>query len=352
VDAVELRRVRLPLVAPFRTAHGTVASREVLLVRVGEGWGECAALPSPTYTSEYVDGAHAVLRDELVPRFFAGGLEALAEVRGHRMAKAALEMAVLDDRLRREGTSLASFVGATRTHVPAGIALGLAGSTGALLDEVEAAVAEGYQRVKLKIQPGWDVDPVGAVRERFGDGLSLAVDANGSYSVADIEDLCRLDQFALLFVEQPFPPDDLLSHVALGRAGSTPVCLDESIVSARSAEAALALGACRVVNVKPGRVGGLIEAGRVIDVATDAWIGGMLETGLGRAALVALAARPDVTMVGDLSASARWYTVDITEPFVIEDGTLRVPDGPGLGVNVLPDVLDAHTTSVEVVKRT
>lgn len=342
VDAVELRRVRLPLVRPFAAAHGTVTEREVVLVRVGDGWGECGALPEPTYTSEYVDGAWEVLRRDLVPRFLDGA--ALSEVRGHRMAKAALEMAVLDDRLRAEGRSLASWLRATRDRVPAGIALGFG----------EPVPDEPYHRVKLKIGPGRDVD---VVRAAADCGVPLAVDANGSYGREDVERLLGLDDFGLLFVEQPFPADDLVSHAALASRSTTPVCLDESVTSAASAESALAAGACRVVNVKPARVGGLREAVRVIETVVarsgQVWVGGMLETGLGRAANVALAARPDVAMVGDLSPSSRWWSVDLTAPIEMDaDGMLPVPAGPGLGVDVLPDVLARFTTSVEVVKRT
>jgi O-succinylbenzoate synthase len=217
---------------------------------------------------------------------------------------------------------------------------------------VEAYVAEGYGRVKLKIEPGWDVAPVRAVRERFPD-LALQVDANAAYTLADARHLARLDEFDLLLIEQPLPEDEVRAHAVLAARLATPVCLDESIVSARSAADAIAMGACAIVNVKPSRVGGYLEARRIHDVCqangVPVWCGGMLETGLGRAGNVALAALPGFTLPGDISASDRYYRRDITEPFVLREGRLRVPTGPGLGVEVDEDVLRGVTTSVDVV---
>ena len=364
LTGVELRRVRLPLVTPFRTSLGEQAERETLLVRVATpdavGWGECTAMAAPSYTAEYLDGAHHVIRHHLLPRLLAlpeldadGVGPALAGVRGHPMAKAALEMAVLDAELRSAGTSLGDHLGAVRRAVDAGVAVGLAGSLGALVDAVGAYLGDGYRRVKLKIGPGWDLEPVRAVRERFGEGLALQVDANGSYAPAQLEHVARLDGFGLAMIEQPFAQDELLAHAELARRIRTPVCLDESITSAAAAATAIALGSTAVVNVKAARVGGYLEARRVHDVCAAAglpvWCGGMLETGLGRAANVALAALPNFTLPGDLSASDRYYRQDITAPFVLEDGRLAVPTGPGLGVEVIPDVLDACTVAVERV---
>ena len=353
VEEVELRRVALSLATPFRTAAGTTSVRDLLLVRVGteegDGWGECAALSDPGYTSEYVDGAQAVIERYLAPALLAGA-DAVRVV-GHHMAKAAVEGAVLDVSLRAEGRSLAEFLGASQARVPAGAAIGLTGSVPGLLDRVAAAVAEGYRRVKLKIGPGWDMVPLAAVRERFGDDLGVQVDANGSYTVDDLDHLAGLDRFGLLLVEQPLPADDLLGHAAVAGRLQTPVCLDESIQSADDAVTALELGACSVVNIKPGRVGGYREARRVHDVCVErgipAWCGGMLESGIGRAAALAVAALPGFTLPADLSASARYYAEDLTEPFVLDaDGCLPVPTGPGIGVTPRLDVLDAVTTSV------
>jgi O-succinylbenzoate synthase len=220
-----------------------------------------------------------------------------------------------------------------------------------LLDAVGGYLAEGYLRIKLKIEPGWDVEPVRAVRERYGDDVLLQVDANTAYTLADARHLARLDPFGLLLIEQPLDEEDVLGHAELARLIQTPVCLDESITSARSAATAIRLGACQVVNIKPGRVGGYLEARRIHDVCVahgvPVWCGGMLETGIGRAANVALAALPGFVLPGDTSASGRYYRTDITEPFVLADGQLAVPKGPGLGVSPVPELLDEVTTGVE-----
>jgi o-succinylbenzoate synthase len=354
LTGVELRRVQLPLVRAFRTSFGTQTSREALLLRVvgteAEGWGECVAMSDPRYSSEYVDAAADVLTRFLVPALaatdrldaYAVG-PALAAFKGHRMAKAALEMAVLDAELRAAGRPLARELGAVRDRVPCGVSVGIVDSIGELLDVVGGYVDAGYLRIKLKIEPGWDLGPVRAVRERFGDDLCLQVDANSAYTLADARHLGRLDPFDLVLIEQPFGAEDLVDHAALAKVIRTPVCLDESITSARAAAAAITLGACAIVNIKAGRVGGYLEARRVHDVCTahgvPVWCGGMLETGIGRAANVALAALPGFTLPGDTSASDRYYRTDITEPFVLNDGHLPVPAGPGTGVSPLPEAL-------------
>lgn len=362
LTGVELRRIAMPLVAPFRTSFGTQTSRDVLLVRAvsdeAEGWGECVAMSDPLYSSEYVDAAADVLRRFLVPRVVAGGsltavdvAPRLAPVKGHRMAKAALETAVLDAELRAAGRSFGRELGAVHERVPCGVSVGIMDSVPELLDAVGGYLDEGYVRIKLKIEPGWDVEPVRAVRERFGDDVLLQVDANTAYTLADAQHLARLDPFDLLLIEQPLDEEDVLGHADLARQLRTPVCLDESIESARDAAAAIRLGACSIVNVKPGRVGGYLEARRIHDVCAAAgvpvWCGGMLETGLGRAANVALAALPGFTLPGDTSASGRYYATDLTEPFVLADGHLAVPTGPGLGVAPVPERLEELTTSSE-----
>ena len=360
VEGAELRRISIPLRAPFRTSFGTQTVRDVLLVRIvtdrAEGWGECAAMTEPLYSPEYVDAASEVLARFLLPRL--ADLEhldvatlgpALAGVKGHPMAKAALEMALLDAQLRADGVALAGYLGAVRRTVPAGVSVGIAGSIAELLATVAAFLDQGYLRIKLKIQPGWDVEPVGAVRERFGAEIALQVDANAAYTLADAAQLARLDPFHLLLIEQPLAEDDLRQHAELARRVATPICLDESITSARAAADAIALGACSVVNIKAGRVGGLLEARRVHDVCAahgvPVWCGGMLETGIGRAANVALAALPGFVLPGDTSASDRYYATDLTEPFVLQDGHVAVPQGPGIGPPPRPDVLAELTTS-------
>lgn len=365
LTAVELRRIRMPLVAPFRTSFGTETEREILLVRAvtdeAEGWGECVAMSEPLYSSEYVDAAADVLRRFLIPTLAAREnldatkvAPALEMYKGHRMAKAALEAAVLDAELRTQNRSLARELGAVVDRVPCGVSVGIMDSIGALLDAVEGYLAAGYLRIKLKIEPGWDVEPVRAVRERFGDNVLLQVDANTAYTVADARHLARLDPFGLLLIEQPLDEEDILGHAELAKTVRTPICLDESITSARAAADAIRLGACEIVNVKPGRVGGYLEARRIHDVClahrVPVWCGGMLETGIGRAANVALAALPGFTLPGDTSASERYYRTDITTPFVLDDGYLNVPAGPGIGVEPLPDLLAEVTTATEWVQ--
>ncbi|MFI1584972.1 o-succinylbenzoate synthase [Embleya sp. NPDC020630] len=364
ITGIELRRIAMPLVTPFRTSFGVETTRDVLLVRVvtadHEGWGECGAMSEPRYSSEYVDSVQHVLRRFLIPALPKDGLDVhdpgrvMAPFTGHRMAKSALETAVLDAHLRAADESFGSYLGAERDRVPCGVSVGIMDSVPELLDAVERYIAEGYVRIKLKIEPGWDLAPVRAVRERFGDDLPLQVDANAAYTLSDAQHLAGLDDFGLQLIEQPLADDDLIRHAALAKRLRTPICLDESITSAADAAAAISLGACSVVNIKPGRVGGYLEARRIHDLArahgVAVWCGGMLETGLGRAANVALAALPGFTLPGDTSASARYFATDITKPFVLSDGHLDVPTAPGLGVEPLPDILDAVTTSTEWIK--
>jgi o-succinylbenzoate synthase len=340
VEALELRRVVLPLVAPFQTATRTHDAVEKLLVRaVGpatNGWGECPVGLGPGSLDD-LDPVWAALRRGTDARSLPPP------------AAAAVETALLDADLRAAGTSLASHLGAVRAAVDAGVAVGIAPSIDALLDEVEQRVAEGYRRVKLKIEPGWDVEPVAAVRERYGVDVALHVDGNGAYRVGDAAHLAALDRFGLLMLEQPLPVDDLGGHAEVARRVRTPICLDESIASEPDLERALAAGACSIVNVKPARLGGLGAAVRLHDRCVEqgvtVWCGGMLETGVGRAANIALAALPGFTLPGDLSASDRYFETDLTAPFVLDDGRLRVPDAPGIGVEPRADLLDRFTVA-------
>ena len=365
VEAVDLIRLRMPLVAPFRTSFGTEVSRDVLLVRVlaggVEGWGECVAMERPLYSSEYVSAAERVIAEHLLPRLLAAGRTAadgvagvLGPVKGHRMAKAAVEMAWLDAELRTVGRSFAEYLGATRDRVDCGVSVGIMESTGDLLDAVGSYLDQGYRRIKLKIEPGCDIEPVRAVRSRFGPSIPLQVDANAAYSLADADHLARLDDFDLLLIEQPLPEEQLLAHARLAALLRTPVCLDESIVSATVAGEALDMSACSIINIKAGRVGGYLEAKRIHDLCigrgVPVWCGGMLETGIGRAANVALAALAGFTLPGDTSASDRYYRRDLTAPFVLDNGTLAVPNGPGLGVEILRDVIDELATSTQTIR--
>lgn len=364
LEGLELRRVAMPLVAPFRTSFGTQTSKDILLVRAvtedGEGWGECVTLPDPLYSPEYTEGAVDVIRRFLAPALAEGELsgahmvgERLARFKGHRMAKAAVEMAVLDAELRAAGRSFARELGAVHDRVPCGVSVGIMDEIPQLLDAVDEYLAEGYVRIKLKIEPGWDVDVVRAVRERIGDDVKLQVDANTAYTLRDAQHLARLDEFDLLLIEQPLEEEDVVGHADLARLLTTPICLDESITSAQTTAAAIRLGATSIVNIKPGRVGGYLEARRIHDVAmangVPVWCGGMVESGIGRAANIALAALPGFTVPGDVSASDRFYRTDLTEPFVMQDGHLSVPQGPGLGVTPIPEVLDELTTWTEWV---
>ena len=363
LEGVEILHISMPLVGAFRTSFGTEAVRDTLLVRAvtdeAEGWGECGTSEAPLYSGEYTRGAADVLRHHLIPALAAvsdldahGVAPALSHFKENRLAKAALETAILDADLKARGVPLSHALGAVRRSVPCGVSVGIAASIPELLDSVEEYLAAGYLRIKLKIEPGWDVEPVRAVRERFGD-IMLQVDANASYGRGDIDHLLALDAFDLSLVEKPLPMDDLLGHAMLGRRLGTPICLDESILSARSAATAIELGACRIVNIKPGRVGGYLEARRIHDVCVangvPVWCGGMLETGVGRAANVALAALPGFTLPGDTSASERYFDEDLTEPFRLVDGHLAVPTGPGIGVTPDADVLSRVTISREWV---
>ncbi len=373
IDRVELRRIAMPLVSPFRTSFGSQTERDILLVRVdladasgdtSEGWGECVALSEPSYSPEYVDGAQHVIIHHLLPRLMASGsIEAadvaptLAKLHGHPMAKAAIEMAVLDAQLRATGQSFADFIGAERTRIPSGVSVGIHDSTDDLLAAVQGYVDDGYVRIKLKIEPGSDIEQVAAVRELIGPDTPFQVDANTAYRRTDGAHLARLDEFDLLLIEQPLPEDDIVGHARLADEVETPICLDESLVSAAGTADAIELGACEIANIKPGRVGGYLEGVRIHDLCVTkgvpVWCGGMLETGIGRAANAALAALPGFTLPGDISASTRFYAQDIvTDPITISDGHVTVPTTAGLGFDLDRDFLDSVTTSrLEVGRR-
>src|SRR5579859_6546007 len=362
LEAVEMRRIKMSLVAPFETSFGVQTERDILLLKamtdVGVGWGECVATEEPVYSSEYIEAAQHVLVHHMLPRLLAQASIGAADVAlllrpviGHRMAKSAIEMAVLDAELRAKGRSFAQYFGAVRPAVDCGVSVGIQRSIPELVEVVGRYVAEGYRRVKLKIKPGWDIEPVRAVRAKFGD-IPLQVDANTAYSIDDGPHLAELDRFDLLLIEQPLPEEQVLAHAQVARLLQTPICLDESITSEQAASDAIELGACRIINIKPGRVGGYLEARKIHDLCADrgipVWMGGMLESGLGRAGNVAMAAMSNFTLPGDTSASSRYYHRDITEPFVLADGRLRVPSGPGLGVTVDEEYLESITFKKEI----
>lgn len=365
IENVVVHRAALPLVRPFRTSFAVEHHKDVLIVELTTsdgvtGWGECVAMTQPLYSHEYNDGALEVMREFLLPRLRGVDLEAeevpalLGPVRGHAMAKAALELAVIDAALRARGQSFASYLGSAREEVDCGVSVGIPAddSLDTLTAEVAGYVAQGYQRIKLKIEPGWDVVPTRVIRELYPD-IPLQVDANQAYSRADIEHLAQLDEFGLLLIEQPLHEDDVLGHKLLAERMATPMCLDESVLSAENAEFLIDYGACEVVNIKAGRVGGYLSARAIHDLAVDrgipVWCGGMVETGIGRAANIALASLPGFTLPGDTSGSDRFFTRDITEPFVLVDGRIGVPTGPGLGVEPVPEVLEELTVARHVL---
>ncbi|TQK18357.1 O-succinylbenzoate synthase [Microbacterium sp. SLBN-154] len=366
LEGFELRVVHLPLVAPFTTSFGTETVREVIIVRAltadGDGWGEIVTGAAPLYSSEYTQSAWDVATRFLAPALLEPARVAphevpslLAPIVGHRMAKAGLELAVLDAALRAETRSLGAFLGAAVDRVPSGVSVGLQRDPAALVDAVSGYLAEGYVRIKIKIKPGRDVADTAAVRDAFGE-VPLQVDANSAYTLADIDTLAALDAFDLLLIEQPLQEDDLVDHAVLAERVRTPICLDESIVSAKAAGDALALAAASVINVKAGRVGGYLEAVRIHDLCVAAgvpvWCGGMLETGIGRAANAALAALPGFALPGDVSAASRFYHRDIvTEPAVLDEGHVRVPTGPGLGVEIDRGFLDEVTAERVEIRR-
>jgi O-succinylbenzoate synthase len=359
----------MPLRAEFETSFARVGHREVLVVVLRAaggivGFGEAPVAARPHYSEETTVTARHALKDFLAPAVVGKDLPdltaffaAFAWVRGHRMARAALEAAFRDAFAKTEGVSLAAMLGAKRDTIPAGVSLGIPAGADphALLTEVERFVARGYRRVKVKIRPGFARRPLELIRGRFPE-LALAADANGAFTLADHAALSELDPLRLVFLEQPLHPDDLVDHARLARALETPICLDESLKTPFDVEAALALRSTGVVNLKPARVGGIGAALAIHDLCrrgdVPLWCGGMLETGIGRAANVALAALPGFTMPGDLSASDRYYEEDLVEPpfRLLPGGELAVPRGPGIGVEVVAERLERATVAREEIR--
>lgn len=352
LERAELRIVALPLVTPFETSNSRTEVREALIISLTSagvtGWGEVVADPVPWYSGETLVGARAVVRDHLLPSLLGHNVPDLATfqrltawVKGNQMARAGLEMAWWDLLGQHTGQSLRTMLGGVRERVPVGVSVGIHPSLDALVQAVADYREQGYDRIKIKVKPGWLEAPLQALRAAFGPHMPLQVDANSAFTPADTPLLAAIDTFGLLLIEQPLADDDLVNHAALQAQIQTPVCLDESIDSLAAAEAALALRACRVINIKPGRVGGLSRAQAIHTLcqanAIPVWCGGMLETGIGRASNLAIASLPGFTLPGDISASRRYYHEDIiAEPFELnrEDSTMTVPDGPGLGVRV------------------
>ena len=359
IDRIELRLLRLPLVRFFETIFARIYDRTFIVVTVEEngasGIGECVADSNPFYSAETTATAWHIIRDFVAPLVLGRTLvhprdvfDVLRPIRGHNMAKAAIEMATWDLFARQQGKPLAAVLGGCRASIESGVSIGIQNTLDELIDRVAIELAAGYRRVKIKIKPGWDVAAVEKIRDRFGD-ISLMVDANAAYTLADGPHLSALDRFNLMMIEQPLDYDDVRDHARLQQQIRTPVCLDESIHSIRVAEEAIAIGACRIINVKPGRVGGHGESIRLHDLAArhgiPVWHGGMLESGIGRAHNIHLSTLPNFTLPGDVAASRRYFAPDLIDPEIdlTSDGTITVPQGPGIGVTVVEERVTAAT---------
>lgn len=365
IERIELREIGLPLVAPFETSFGVTTERRMILVKAFSeglhGWGECTCNEGPFYNHEATDTAWIILRDYAAPATLGREIASPAEagaltsrIRGNKMARAAIETALWDLEAKRQGVPLWQLLGGTQEEIPCGVSIGLQESDAALLKKIETELAAGYQRIKLKIKPGRDYEMVKAVRREHPD-IKLTVDANSAYTLDDVDTFKRLDEFDLMLVEQPLAYDDIIDHAELQRQIRTPVCLDESILSRDDARKALALGSCRIINIKLGRVGGHEEARRIEAYCRErgvpVWCGGMLEAGIGRAQNIAMATLPGFTLPGDVSASKRYWTEDIITPEVevTRRGTIIRPEAPGIGYEVNEARVDALTVRKEVI---
>ena len=367
IDQVEMRLIRLPLVEPFETSFGSIESRHIFLISLEaeglRGWGEVVAGDEPRYSYETVGTAFHVIRDFLGPVLLSAPVASYQDLaerfipfRGHNMAKAGLELALLDLLAQTTHQSLSHFLGGNRKRVPVGVSLGIQSTQAQLLERVDRYLGLGYQRIKLKIKPGWDVDVVAKVRAAYPDIL-LSVDANSAYTLADKHHLQQLDDYNLLMIEQPLENDDLIDHAHLQSELKTPICLDESITSLRQAENALKLKSCQMINIKVGRVGGYSQALPIHDLCLSkevpVWCGGMLESGVGRAHNIALASLSGFVLPGDISASSRYFARDVILPevMVAPDGMVDVPGNEGLGFAVDRDFIEHQTETLEVIRR-
>ena len=367
IDRIELHRVRLPLVRPFRTSSAYRTHIEHILVRLidedgAEGWGEIATAIDPFYNAETTETAWHLTRDFLGPMVIgkswdnAGEFRKLyGKVKGNRFARSGMEMAAWDLIGRKNGQSLSSLLGGSRKEVEVGVSLGIENDVSKLMNQVEEFVEEGYKRVKLKVAPGWDVEPVKAVREKWPN-LPLQVDANSAYTLNDIDHLKKLDEFQLILIEQPLADDDILDHAELAEQINTPVCLDESLHHLGDVAHALKYNCCRVVNIKVSRVGGLEESRLIAEYCHSrqlpVWCGGMHEFGLGRAANLAIASLEGFALPGDTSGSDKYWSEDIIDPpVVVRNGIAQVPEGPGLGVNLMIDRVAKYRTEMSLLNR-
>ncbi|QUN08683.1 o-succinylbenzoate synthase [Bacillus sp. L381] len=363
IEKITLYHVSMRLKKPFKTSIETLQDRKFLIVEAIDetgrtGWGEVSAFSSPWYTEETIQTCAHMLKDFFIPNIVGREFshpsdvpDSLVRFKGNRMAKAGLESAVWDLYAKKKGISLAEALGGKRDKVPAGVVVGIA-SADEMLREIEQYVKEGYQRIKIKIQPGSDVDLIRAIRSRFPN-VPLMADANSAYELKDISRLKELDEFQLMMIEQPLQADDIVDHRHLQKHLRTAICLDESICSFDDARRAIELGSCKIINIKPARVGGLTEALKIHNLCREhhmpVWCGGMFETGISRAQTVALASLPQFTIPGDIASSDRYWEEDIITPDIrIEEGFISVPDGPGLGVEVNQEIMRKYVTQMDV----
>jgi o-succinylbenzoate synthase len=367
IEAITLREIQMPLVHFFETSFGRTYSRRILLVTAHcegvNGWGECVAGEDPFYSSEWIESAWLTITHYLAPvligKNFSQGREGAAlmtRVRSHRMAKASLENALWDAEAQAKQQPLWKLLGGTRREVPCGVSIGIQDSPEQLLEKIQTELSAGYRRIKIKVKPGWDINILEKVRSRWSD-ITLSVDANSAYTLDELEHLRRFDQFNLLMIEQPLWNDDIYYHARLQKELRTALCLDESIENVRDAAFAVETGACRIVNIKVGRVGGFTEAKKVHDVCLanniPVWCGGMLESGVGRAHNIALSTLEDFRLPGDVSASKRYWKEDIIEPEVevSRDGLIAIRDAPGTGYHVREDLIEKLTVRKETISR-
>ncbi len=365
ISSIELREIRLPLIHFFETSFGRTTERRIVLVRVVDedgmdGWGECTAAENPFYSDEWTESAWYTLREFLAPMVVGASAQAseifalMRSVRGHRMAKAAIETACWDLEAKRAGAPLWKYLGGVQDEIPCGVSIGIQDTPEILLEKIGRELLAGYQRIKIKIKPGWDRNIIQRVRKQFPD-IKLMGDANSAYTLGDAPLFRELDQFELMMFEQPLAHSDIFDHAELQRQIRTPICLDESIRSAEDARHAISLGSCRIINVKLGRVGGHAEAKRVEQVCREhditVWSGGMLESGIGRAHNIAMATLAGFRLPGDVSASERYWEQDIIEPPVTVTlrGTIIAPKEPGLGFRVNLDRINSLCVRQELV---
>jgi o-succinylbenzoate synthase len=366
IEAVTLREIHMPLVHFFETSFGRIYSRRILLVTVHcegvDGWGECVAGEDPFYSSEWIESAWPTLTKYLIPALLGKQIESgrecpalLKRITGHRMGKAALENALWDAEAIQNKQPLWKLLGGTRSEIACGVSIGIQDSVEQLLGKIETELAAGYRRIKVKVKPGWDVNVLERIRSRWAD-ITLSCDANSAYTLDQMEHLRNFDQFNLLMIEQPLWNDDIYYHARLQKELRTAICLDESIINARVAAAAVETGACRIINIKVGRVGGFSEALKIHEVCQSnkipVWCGGMLETGIGRAQNIALSSMPNFSLPGDVSASKRYWKEDIIEPEVevSSHGFIPISQKPGRGYEIKPELIEKLTVRKETLR--